>query len=332
MNTLSLCAGVGGFDLGLKCAIQEVRTICYVEIEPFCQEILLRRMDDGWLDRAPIWPDLRTFDGRPWRGVVDCVASGFPCQPFSTAGKRPGAADARNLWPDVRRIISESEPAVVVLENVSGSLPYFYHVVLPELQSLGYAVEAGLFTAAEVGAPHRRQRLFVLAHSAERARERGFSQSIERNLSNSDGKSLGDPESERLERSTWKRADSTGWSCGEPAEGCQEFPPWPPGPTERDRWAAVLARWPDFAPAVADPQQSDLHQATTSETDGTGRIATASGSPRDDGQSKVAPEPPLRRVAHGIPHRVDRLRALGNGVVPVQVVLALQILQTTRQQ
>src|SRR3990167_4785089 len=164
MNILSLCSGIGGLDRGVHLAIPSARTVCYVELDPFCQEILLRRVDDGWLDRAPIWPDLRTFDGRPWRGIVDCIASGFPCQPFSHAGKRKGDADARNLWPDVQRIIGESEPAVVVLENVPGSLPYFYHVVLPELSGLGYAVEAGLFTAAEVGAPPRRQRFFVVAH------------------------------------------------------------------------------------------------------------------------------------------------------------------------
>src|SRR3990167_5451436 len=120
MNTLSLCAGVGGFDLGLKCAIQEVRTICYVEIEPFCQEILLRRMYDGWLDRAPIWPDLKTFDGHPWRGLVDIVHGGYPCQPFSTAGKRAGNADPRHLWPDVAQVVAEIRPPLCFFENVSG--------------------------------------------------------------------------------------------------------------------------------------------------------------------------------------------------------------------
>src|SRR3990167_2195133 len=164
MNALSLCSGIGGIERGLKRVITDYHTLAYCEADPFCQDVLIRRAEDGWLDRAPIWPDLRTFDGRPWRGRVDLVHAGFPCQPFSVAGKRRGADDARNLWPDVQRVIAACQPVTVFLENVPGSLPYFYHVVLPELSGLGYAAQAGLFTAAEVGAPHRRQRIFVVAY------------------------------------------------------------------------------------------------------------------------------------------------------------------------
>lgn len=84
---LSLCAGVGGLDLGIRVAQPNARAVCFVEIEAFACEILAMRMEDKSLDEAPVWTDLRSFDGKPWRGVVDCITAGYPCQPFSVAGK-----------------------------------------------------------------------------------------------------------------------------------------------------------------------------------------------------------------------------------------------------
>lgn len=123
-------------------------------------------MEAEELDAAPLWTNLRTFDGGPWRGVVDCVAGGFPCQPHSTAGKRKGEADDRNLWPDVARIVGEVQPRAVFFENVPGLVSTgdgeFFRAILEDLERMGYEVAAGLFTADEVGASHRRQRLFVV--------------------------------------------------------------------------------------------------------------------------------------------------------------------------
>ena len=88
LSVLSLCAGVGGLDLGFRMAQPNARTVCFVEIEAFACEILATRMEDKTMDEAPIWTDLRTFDGKPWRGLVDCITAGYPCQPFSVAGKQ----------------------------------------------------------------------------------------------------------------------------------------------------------------------------------------------------------------------------------------------------
>ena len=118
MNVLSLCAGVGGLDLFAQAL--KWRTVAYVEINPYRQAVLYARMRDRRLDSAPIWPDLRTFSGVAWRGAVDCVVSGFPCQPFSTAGRRKAASDERNLWPEVARILGEVQPAFAFFENVRG--------------------------------------------------------------------------------------------------------------------------------------------------------------------------------------------------------------------
>ncbi len=163
-RVLSLCSGVGGLDLGLKLAMPTSRTVAYVEIEAYACEILVKRMEEKILDEAPIWSDIKSFDGKPWRGKVDIITGGYPCQPFSIAGKKLGDKDPRHLWPYVRQIVSEVEPAICFFENVGGHLQLGFEQVHDDLQRLGYTVKAGLFTAEEVGAPHRRERLFILAY------------------------------------------------------------------------------------------------------------------------------------------------------------------------
>lgn len=165
MNGLALCAGIGGIELGLQSAVLGYRTVCYVEREAFCASLLAARMADGWLHDAPIWDDVATFDGKPWRGVVDIVSAGYPCQPFSCAGKRHGAADPRHLWPHIARIIRECRPAYAFLENVPGHMSLGLRDVCADLRGLGYVVSAGVFSAAQCGALHMRKRLFALAHA-----------------------------------------------------------------------------------------------------------------------------------------------------------------------
>ena len=165
LTGLGLCAGIGGIELGLRLALGDAyRAICYVEREASAAAVIVARMADKALDEAPVWDDLDTFDGKPWRGVGDIVTAGYPCQPFSCAGKRLADRDPRHLWPSIARIIAEVEPPFVFLENVPTHLALGFDAVKAELEGLGYRVEAGLFTAVEVGAPHLRQRLFVLAY------------------------------------------------------------------------------------------------------------------------------------------------------------------------
>ena len=162
IRSLSLCAGIGGIDLGLSAAIPGYRTVCYVEVEAFCASILAARMDNG-LDDAPIWDDIATFDATAWRGSVDLVCGGYPCQPFSVAGRRKGEQDARHLWPHFVRIIRQCGPAYVFLENVQGHVSMGLRRVCADLRHLGYDISAGIFSAAQCGAPHMRKRLFMLA-------------------------------------------------------------------------------------------------------------------------------------------------------------------------
>jgi len=166
---LSLCAGYGGIDLGLRSVLPRLRTCTYVEIEAFPCANLVAKMQEGSLDAAPIWTNLKTFDARPFRGKVDILSSGFPCQPFSGAGKQKSTDDPRHLFPDIERIILECEPRIIFFENVEGIISSKYggteqsvlHHVLGRLESMDYRAEAGLFSAEECLYPHRRKRIFI---------------------------------------------------------------------------------------------------------------------------------------------------------------------------
>ncbi|WP_425092021.1 DNA cytosine methyltransferase [Tropicimonas sp. S265A] len=162
---LSLCSGVGGLDLGLHIAMPGYRTVCFVERNSFAAATLVARMADKALAPAPVWDDLRSFDGRAWRGKVHIISAGYPCQPFTLSGLRAGDSDPRHLWPDVRRIVEEAQPPICFFENVPGHLTLGLSDVVGDLQRLGYRVAARVVSAAEVGGSHTRERLFILAYS-----------------------------------------------------------------------------------------------------------------------------------------------------------------------
>ncbi len=169
INIISLCTGGAGLDLGLELALPQARAGCYLEREAFAIAHLVAAIEQGFLAPAPIFSDVRSFNGRPWRGAVDCLIGGIPCQPWSNAGKRLGTDDERDLWGSARRIIAQARPWIVLIENVAGMLNAAgadniagAERVRRDLHRLGFTVETGLFTAAEVGAPHERERLFIL--------------------------------------------------------------------------------------------------------------------------------------------------------------------------
>ena len=168
---ISLCAGYGGIDLGLKRAIPNLRTIAFSEIEGFACANLVSKMEAGLLDAAPIWSDLKTFPWKEFHGKVDFLSGGYPCQPFSTAGKRLGTEDPRHLWPFIADGIRLMQPRVCFFENVEGHISLGLRGVIAELESMGYSVAWGIFSAVEVGAPHQRKRVFILAHGNGQRRQ-----------------------------------------------------------------------------------------------------------------------------------------------------------------
>ena len=140
------------------------RTRCAVELDPYARRVLLARQADGSLPRFPIWDDVCTFDGKPWRGSIDVVSGGFPCQDISVAGRGAGLAGERSgLWWEMHRIIREVGPSFVLVENVAALANRGLNAVLGSLADLGFDAEWGLLSASAVGAPHQRRRLWIVA-------------------------------------------------------------------------------------------------------------------------------------------------------------------------
>ena len=160
----SFCSGVDGLGLGIKLAIRRARLVVFCERDSYAAANLVVRMGGKALDKAPVWDLVDTFPAREFHGCLDLLIAGYPCQPFSVAGKQLGAADPRHLWPHIARIVDEAEPPLVFLENVPGHLRLGFDIVAGDLAGMGYRVEPGLFAAEEVGAPHERKRLFILAY------------------------------------------------------------------------------------------------------------------------------------------------------------------------
>lgn len=230
MNELSLFTGGGGGVLGTM--LLGFRHVGYVEWDDYCQRIIRQRIDDGILREAPIFGDIRAFisDGyaAAYKGLVDVVTAGFPCQPFSVAGKRKGADDERNMWPATRDVIRIVKPGFVLLENVPGIRRYL-PVVIRDLRRLGYTVRRPLQLGADdVGAPHRRKRVWILADadSTGRGEQRGaVTVPEEQHPAECSGETLAHTESgenDRRERRDMDETASRGESEHSTVDACSE--------------------------------------------------------------------------------------------------------------
>ena len=199
-NIISFCTGYGGIELGLRRAGVDVRVVCNVEIEAFVQANLVAKIEEGRMDDAPIYSDLKTFPARIFRGKICGVIGGYPCQPFSSAGKRQGEKDPRHLWPYIRQHIRAIRPVWCFFENVRGHTTMGLWRVLSDLEEDGYRTEWGLFSAEETGAPHQRIRVFILAYSLGGRFEQCESKCEKKNIfSQGSEKQLGDTKLTGLE-------------------------------------------------------------------------------------------------------------------------------------
>lgn len=332
MNGLALCAGVGGLDLGIRLALgSSYSTICYVEREAYCAEVLAARMADKTFSHAPIWDDLATFEGREFRGSVDIITAGLPCQPYSGAGKKLGHADERAIWPEFIRIVGEVCPTLIFLENVTGFLKDF-GPVYNGLRDLGFIfAPPGIYTAAECGAPHLRRRLFVLAAHPDRCEKWDGKQRKPRRRSRrvrdegGDVPRVDDPEHANSDLGG-RRQGLDQLALEDDAQHANAGIERLQGELRAGSEAGTTGRV-DREPADADRErlrkfgftkQERQWRALRGELDrlrSTWRIVNE----RLVGGGEPSPwtvESPLLRVANGLADRTRQLRAIGGGVVP----------------
>ncbi len=286
LHTVSLCTGLGGIERGLELAAPGAfEPVLYVERELSVAAIIANEIEAGRLSPAPIWSDLKTLtSGSVARYLdrvgVDCITGGYPCQPFSVAGKQLGADDPRHLWPFIAQAIERYAPTLCFFENVSGHLVLGFREVCECLERMDYRVAAGIFTASEVGASHRRERLFILgmADSISKGCERQFTnretKSDDGHFGRSSGAEVGDSEHLR----SGHRIDQTEIAIRSYRPAISSC--FAPGPNAD--WRSIVERCPELAPAT---------------------------------ENKQAIESDIRNLVDGV-SRADKLRALGNSVVP----------------
>jgi DNA (cytosine-5)-methyltransferase 1 len=250
MRLLDLFSGIGGFSLGLERAGMQTTAFC--EIDPYCRKVLAKHWPG-----VKIHDDVKQLDGNQYAGAVDVICGGYPCQPFSAAGKQQGEKDPRHLWPEMRRIIREARPRWVIAENVRGHVSLGFDAVASQLEDDGFTVWPFLVPACAVGAPHRRDRLWIVAYASRPGRQQvsGSPSCHEGANAGRQAKSDYEPKCDGQSCGTWNVAHSHSQSQIGPAIARQECHSW-------------------------------------------------------------AIEPAVGRVAHGVSKRLDRVRSLGNAVVP----------------
>ena len=284
----SLFSGIGGLDLGLERAGMEV--IWQSEIDAYGCRVLKKH-----------WPEVVNHGNIKqinWGDVVrpDIICGGYPCQPFSTAGKRNGADDPRHLWPWVRQAISELRPDYAILENVRGHITLGLSTVIGELASIGYDAEWQIVSANSVGAPHLRERVIIIAYPV-------------RELANTDNSGRLHRQPQVFTADRWLYALSLiGSGSANVAYPTQQYSNGKPDYTSNSKRPETLSQSRDSS--------------------GAQDVANTYSAPRQQQQERTVckpnigrrgwweTEPDVGRVAHGIPSRVDRLRGLGNAVVP----------------
>jgi len=274
LRVLDLFSGIGGFSLGLE-RTGGFETVAFCEYEPFPRAVLAKHWPN-----VPCFPDVRTLKGSDIDGPVDVICGGYPCQPFSTAGQRRGKEDDRHLWPEFNRLVAELRPSWVIGENVVGHISMGLDDVLSDLEGQGYAARTFVIPACAVDAPHRRDRVWTVAHA----------QQLQRDVSG-----------EHRQQGCGQVLELGKRSGAEPLADAHDAGPQrrkETGNTRRER------TWCD----EQFERRSDLPRAAW------------------------FPEPNVGRVANGVSRRVDRIKALGNAVVPqIPQMIGYAILQAEKE-
>jgi len=326
LRTLHLFAGAGGGILAD--ILLGHQPVCAVEIEPYCQQVLHARQKDGFLPWFPIFDDVKTFDGKPWRGLVEVVAGGFPCQDISSAGKGAGIEGERSgLWGEMARVVCEVRPRYVFVENSPMLTIRGLGTVLRDLAAMGYDAKWCVLGACDAGAPHKRERIWILGYLADSPKlfcnggDNHAGISIGRQVPES-GNSSG-AETMAAANSAQAHCECGGYgrhhvrgrvAVGSGAKSIQQEN----GEADADNADGCGKAMGDaVCRGLQKPEPQPLQEWPENRT-----IVGAFSS----GSGWWATEPDVGRVANGVAHRVDRLKAIGNGQVPQCAALAWRIL------
>ena len=297
MRHVDLCSGIGGFALGFEMAKLSV-PVLFCDVEPWCRRILKKH----W-PTVPVAEDVKVLANDPARFVPDCdiITAGYPCQPFSQAGKRQGEEDPRHIWPSIFKIVASKRPTWVVFENVYGHISLGLDAVLADLESEGYTTRTFIVPAVAVGAPHKRNRVWIVGYTEDNGCDRG-TETVGRERTQGE---QDQPQSEvwgEPSRPSTDVADSTSIGTqGLRPSGKQE-------PHTYVQQELPLRGGKDVANAV--------RQRTQGRPAGRQNAENAWQSSRSAAKWNWYSEPDVGRVANGVSRRVDRLKGLGNAIVP----------------
>ena len=342
MKELALFAGAGGGILGGK--LLGWTTVCAVEWEPYPCAVLCARQNEGILPPFPIWDDVRTFDGKPWRGRVDVVSGGFPCQDISAAGKGAGIDGERSgMWAHMARIIREVGPRFAFVENSPMLTSRGLGRVLGDLAAMGYDARWGVLGAHHAGAPHKRDRIWIVADAKNSEWRSGqFGKQNPSVWPQGHDKSFGGradvADAERTQADSQWGADQ----CGRVAVGRDKQT------AQREDRSACADRPDGCGEDVADAEKQFARRLPIGTSSQYPRLGVSGENVADASVENVErqrvsigiqqersaascsswwiTEPDVGRVAHGVAARVDRLKAIGNGQVPAVAALAWEIL------
>lgn len=320
MRHVDLCSGIGGFALGFEWAGLS-KPVLFCDIDPWSRKVLRK----NWHD-VPIAEDVKELANDPERFVPDCdiLTAGYPCQPFSVAGKQRGAEDDRHIWTEIRTIVEAKRPAWCVFENVYGHVRMGLDEVLSDLEGASYATKAFIVPACAVNAPHRRDRVFIIGRNVgDSEHARSPATTLTRStVETGNDKSQGKKASGKSKGTGRRKHDSTvAYPDGD--DGGHRGRTKSPKREARVEHRGGGKRQPvgqsgeDVAYPNDERPQGWLHRREgagwQSELGHAGRSGSAHGQ---SGENQWSTEPDVGRVAHGIPRRVDRIRGLGNAIVP----------------
>lgn len=313
LKHLDLFSGIGGFSLGLESA-GLVETVAFCDFDKYCQQILKKNFPG-----VPIYEDVKelNYDKLKADGIdtIDIITGGYPCQPFSVAGRKKGEEDPRHVWPEMFRLVQELRPTWVIGENVGGHIKLGLDTVLENLESEGYSARTFSISASSIGANHKRERVWIIANLADSqrlGRTEGTKKSEELTREESSDQSDNRSEGRIQSKPSQVMADSnTGHGEQQNQEVCS-------------RGNASNSSSED----VADSEGSNRneHEINREHGKASSQEIFGNGSSISGVSAWWSVEPDVGRVAHGVPNRVDRLKCLGNSVVPqIPYVIGLSI-------